>query len=172
MLHSIRIRYDAPEDRLELVIRVQEDSAYRFHMTRRVAVRFAAQLQALAVWSAGVPASVDPVTRSSITAGHHNVLAAQAPIGAAPQPARPLQVLTGERPVLITDVRCGRSNEDGRWVLSFDFGKDQTLNLQLQQSTLHGVIELFRRKLQESDWGLALLAQAPSAAPVAVRSMH
>ena len=48
MLHSVRIRFDPLEDRLELVIRVDDDGAYRLHLTRRMAVKLASQLQILA----------------------------------------------------------------------------------------------------------------------------
>ena len=59
MLHSVRIRFDPQEDRLDVVIRVGDDGAYRFHLTRRMAVKLASQLQILAGWSAAVPDSVD-----------------------------------------------------------------------------------------------------------------
>ncbi len=174
MLHSVKIRFDPLEDRLELVIRVDEDGAYRFHLTRRMTVKLASHLQVLAVWSAEVPASVDPVTRGSITATHHSALAAQASIGTSTPPDKPLLVHTGDRPVLVTDVQCGRRNEDDKWLLAFKFGPAETLSLVLQQATLHGIIELLRRKLKDADWGLSLLperaAEQGAAAPAKV--MH
>ena len=172
MLHSVRIRFDPLEDRLELVIRVDDDGAYRLHLTRRIAVKLASQLQILAGWSAAVPDTVDPVTRGSITASHHTALAAHASIAPAAPSASPLVVHTGERPVLVSDVQCGRRNGDEKWMLAFHYGERETLSLALEQATLHGIIELLRRKLQEAQWGLTLLPEpAPAqgaAAPAKV----
>ena len=174
MLHSVRIRFDSLEDRLEVVIRVNEDGAYRFHLTRRMTVKLASQLQILAAWSAAVPESVDPVTRGSIAASHHSALAAQSAFTPSPKPATPLTVHTGERPMLVTDVRCGRRTEDDKWLLSFRYAKKETLSLILQQSTLHGIIELLRRQLAEARWGLTLLPEAEAQASAAAHAkvMH
>lgn len=174
MLRSVRIRFDPVADRLEWVIRVGDDGAYRFHLTRRMAVKLASQLQILAVWSAAVPESVDPVTRGSITASHHSALAAQATFAPSPTPASPLVVHTGEQPMLVTDVQCGRRNEDDKWLLAFRYGERETLSLVLAQATLHGIIELLRRKLKEAEWGLTLLAEpAPAHSEAALaKVMH
>ena len=174
MLHSVRIRFDPQEDRLDVVIRVGDDGAYRFHLTRRMAVKLASQLQILAVWSAAVPESVDPVTRGSITASHHTALAAQASFAPSPPPASPLLVHTGERPMLVSDVQCGRRNEDEKWLLAFRYGERDTLSLVLQQATLHGIIELLRRKLKEAEWGLTLLPEptAGQSAAAQAKAMH
>lgn len=174
MLHSVQIRFDPTEDRLEVTVRVNDDGAYRFHLTRRLTMKLASQLQILATWSAEVPVSVDPVTRGSITASHHSAVAAQATFGPGKPPPGPLTVHTGERPVLVTDVQCGRRQEDGKWLLGLRYAGQETLSLVLQQSTLHGIIELLRRKLKEADWGLTLVPEASSATtPTAVaRQMH
>ncbi len=174
MLHSVQIRYDANEDRLEIVVRVNDDAAYRFHLTRRLAVKLAGQLQILATWSAEVPASVDPVTRGSLTASHHTAVAAQASFGPGKPPATSLTVHTGDRPMRLDDVQCGRRQEDGKWLLGFRYAGKETLSLVLQQATLHGIIELLRRKLKEADWGLSLLPEPPAGQdrPAASRQMH
>ncbi len=174
MLHSVRIRFDPQQDRLEWLIRVDDDGAYRFHLTRRMAIKLASQMQILATWSAAVPESADPVTRGSITASHHSALAAQTPITKGQAPERPLIVHTGERPVLVLDVDCGRGKETNKWLLSFRFDDRKRLSLDLKQSTLHGIIELLRRKLKEADWGLSLLPEPiPSPADAArAKVMH
>ena len=169
MLHSVRVRFDPLEDRLELMIRVADDGAYQFHLTRRMAVKLASQLQILAVWSAAVPDSVDPVTRGNIAASHHTALAAQASFGPSPPPASPLVVHTGGRPMLVADVQCGRRDQDEKWLLAFRYGERETLSLVLQQATLHGIIELLRRKLKEAEWGLTLL---PEPAPAQSAAAH
>jgi hypothetical protein len=176
MLDRLSIRYDPTEDRLELDVvtrRPAGDDAreYRFALTRRVTRDWLAQLARAVELSAPLPAHVDPATRREIAGTHHRALASQARYArASDAPARAPRV-TGSRPVLLRRIDCARRRDGERWLLRLRHGAGESLDLVLTPATLHGVIELLCRRLQQTDWGLAAPVPADSPAP-ARRVVH
>ena len=158
MLDRLTVRYSADEDRLELRILTRDPAReYRFHLTRRVTRDWLAQLAKAVDMSAEVPAGVDPATKRAIARSHHEALAAQVRYeGAGADPAG-LERMTGEKPALIKRVECARRKDGQRWLLRLRYGDGQGLALTIAPATLHGVIELLRKRLQECEWGLAFL---------------
>jgi hypothetical protein len=57
----------------------------------------------------------------------------------------------------VSRVECGRRKDGQRWLLRFRYGDRQSVGLTVSPPTLHGIIELLRRRLEECQWGLAFL---------------
>jgi hypothetical protein len=156
MLQSVGITYVPEEDRLRIDIRAKDGAESSFLLTRRVCAAWLRDLEAMAVKSAQVPEHVDPAIRTSIASAHHSALAQQAKYGHSRQEA-------AERlpdPSLLSRIGCGVDRRSGQWALRFFGTKNQVVTLSLSPQTFHGVVELLRKQLAATDWGLQLLPRA------------
>ncbi len=161
MLDRLTIRYSEREDRLELRILTREPAReYWFHLTRRVTRDWLAQLARMVEMSADVPPGVDPATKRAIAASHHEALASQVTYQRDVAKSGQLERVTGDTPELVSRVECGRRKDGQRWLLRFRYGDRQSVGLTVTSATLHGVIELLRRRLEQCQWGLAFLPSA------------
>jgi hypothetical protein len=172
MLDSLALRYSPVEDRLELRVRSKEPAQeYRFALTRRVTLRLAQQLAKAVELSAETPAHVDPAARRSISLAHHEAVASRASIQRGPA-GGVAPVATGEAPVLVSRIDCGRSKDGRLWLLRISGPDRAAVALTLAPETLHGLVELLRRRLAEAQWGIELLPAAAPAAGKSTRVMH
>jgi hypothetical protein len=164
VLESLALRYSPVEDRLELRVRSREPAQeYRYALTRRVTLRLAQQLAKAVELSAEMPAHVDPAVRRSISLAHHEAVASQASIQRGPG-AGEAPLATGEAPVLASRIDCGRSKDGRLWLLRISGPGRTAVALTLAPKTLHGLVELLRRRLAEAQWGVELLPGAPPGA--------
>ena len=158
MLDRLAIRYSEREDRLELRILTRDPAKeYLFHLTRRVTRDWLAQLGRAVAASAEIPAGVDAPTQRAIARSHHEALAAQARYGRDTAEAAGVECVTGDRPALVARIDCGRSKDGQRWLMRFRYGERQSVGLTITPATLHGIIELLRRRLEQCQWGLAFM---------------
>jgi hypothetical protein len=172
VLDSLALRYSPVEDRLELRVRSKEPAQeYRFALTRRVTLRLAQQLAKAAELSADAPAYVDPAARRSISLAHHEAVASQASIQRGTD-TNPVPVATGEAPLLVSRVDCGRTKDGRLWVLRLSCPGRAAVAVTLASKSLHGFVELLRRRLAESQWGIELLPASAPAAGKPTRVMH
>lgn len=156
-MERIKITYVPGEDRLELCIfALPPPAVQRIQLTRRITRRWLAQLGQIVELSAQPPASSRPDTRAAIARLHHEALASQATFARSADDAD-LQARVAQAPVrLAAEVNCGRSKQDGRWVIQFAFGNGESVSLALSSETMHGVIQLLVNQLQAADWQLDL----------------
>jgi hypothetical protein len=163
MLHSVGIDYLPEEDRLRIDVRSRSGDVHRFLLTRRVCALWLRDLEATALRSAAVPERLDPAAKATLTGLHHTALVQQAKFGRvqpSPEEASPA-------PQLLASVECGIDRRGEKWAIRFTTVHGDVLTLSLTAQTLHGIIELLRRQLVRTDWGLSLLpsADAPRADP-------
>lgn len=172
MLESLSLRYSPVEDRLELRVRSKEPAQeYRFALTRRVTLRLAQHLVKAVELSAEAPAHVDSASRRSISLAHHEAVASQASIQRGPVGGE-APVATGETPLLVSRIDCGRSRDGRLWLLRISCPDRAAVALTLEANTLHGFVELLRRRLAEAQWGIELLPAAPPTAGKSTRVVH
>lgn len=131
------------------------------HFTRRFTRMFAKRLATIAAQTAQPPAGVDRVERDSLAALHHDAQAGKVAIEEAEPPPRNPDA-EGERPLLVTRVRTGRAGgQRERWIVEFRGEGGAPVRLTLSVRMMHGFIELIRRRLPATDWGIDLLAEPP-----------
>ena len=170
MLDSLALRYSPVEDRLELRVRSKEPAQeYRFALTRRVTLRLAQQLAKAVELSAEAPAHVDPAARRSISLAHHEAVASRASIQRGPAGG---EAPVATAPVLVSRIDCGRSKDGRLWLLRISGPDRAAVALTLAPETLHGLVELLRRRLAEEQWGIQLLPAAAPAAGKSTRVVH
>jgi hypothetical protein len=170
MLKSWQIRFDAEEDRLLMVLLAADAAGqelrYQLAVTRRVCSQWLGQLRTLVQWSAQVPPQASAMQQQHIAQTHHQALAKQATFTKSPNPSA-----TAAAPAsatwLVTRIVCGQRKDDGRWALRFESREGEPLDLTLSSPTLHGTIELLRRQLALSQWGLAALPELQADTPPA-----
>lgn len=158
MLRQIRVRYDALEDRLQLTLH-SETQTHHLLLTRRVWMRARVALQRLLDLSAQLPAHLPQTVRESISAGHHQALAAQTPTANEP-------VETAGVPAdaaLVTEIRLGERKQPGldagqrSWVLEFRLHQRSEVRLVINDKTLHALVGALLLREQATDWGLPAL---------------
>lgn len=170
MLKSLNLGYDTREDRLVLRV-ISDDSSGEqvLHLTRRVCALWRQDLQAMVDRSAELPASLPQAVKTSVSAAHHQAIAAQAPIRRdGPLPDNP-----PERPRLVSAVRCGIRQADKRWMIQFQTVDGAEVGLQLSTESMHGLVKLLQRQLERTQWQLPTLPfDRPGAATPDERSLH
>lgn len=170
MLRNIRIGYDTDEDRLVLGLVVGDAEApqqHWLHLTRRTWAQARHDLQAVLDLSADLPERLDPAERRSLSAAHHQAVAALAPTRTEPAELPGPDV----QPVLVLGLRCGRRRSDRRWVLSFRLRDKPELSLLLTDPTVHALARALLKREALTGWGLPPLAAAseqPAGKPAAL----
>lgn len=173
MLDRLAIHYNEREDRLELrILTKQPAREYRFHLTRRVTRDWLAQLERAAEISASAPAGLDATARREIAKTHHQALASQVRYEKAAAGPSGVECVTGGQPALLLRVECGRRKDGERWLLRFRYGAREAIGLVVTPATLHGIMELLRKRLQQCQWGLALALSNISQGPSANKTVH
>lgn len=156
MSSGISLRYDPIEDRLVLTCTTQDGAAQELHLTRRFMRMFAKRLAAIAAQTAQAPAGVDRGQRENLAALHHDAQAGKVAI----EKSETRSADAGVRPLLVTGVRTGRlGGQRERWVVEFRGDGSKPVRLALSVRMMHGFIELLRRRLPATDWGIELLAE-------------
>ena len=102
MLRQIKVRYDTLEDRLQLSLQMDEQT-HHLLLTRRVWMRARLALQRLLDLSAETPARLPRSVQDSISAAHHQAVAAQTPAEREPAAAQG----TPPDAALVTGLRLG-----------------------------------------------------------------
>lgn len=157
MSELIALRFDPVEDRLALRISSANGEERIVHLTRRFTRLLATALERIAAETAGSPADSEAGQRSNLAALHHEAIAAQTRIEF--RKARGSPQLRDQLPLLATGVRTGRKKSTPvRWMLELTCQGQRRIMLTLSTRMLHGFIDLLRRHLPETDWGIELLA--------------
>lgn len=158
MLRQIRVRYDTLEDRLLLSLQM-DGQVHHLMLTRRVWKRARLALQRLLDLSAATPASLPRSLRDSISAAHHQAMAAQTPAVHEPTPAM------GAPPeaALVTGLRLGERKArvgapKGRnWVLWFELQERPDVRLVLSDNMLHALVGALLQREGTAAWSLPTL---------------
>jgi hypothetical protein len=165
MLRQIKVRYDPLEDRLQLSLLMDEHTHYLM-LTRRVWVRARLGLQRLLDLSAETPAGLPRSTRDSLSAAHHQAVAAQTP--AEREPAEAVGAPSGA--ALVAEIRVGERKAAAgagarrAWVICFVLHQQPELRLVLNDKTLHALVSALLQREDTAQWALpALPARAPMA---------
>lgn len=166
MLHQIKVRYDALEDRLQLTLQT-EAQTHHLLLTRRVWTRARLALQRLLDLSAETPASLPRSVRDGISAAHHQAVAAQTP--AAREPVEVQGAATDA--ALVTEMRLGeRKAAPGAaaqrtWVIEFGLHQRPEVRMVINDKTLHALVGALLQREDVAEWALpALPARAALAA--------
>jgi hypothetical protein len=157
MTESLALGFDPVEDRLALTITSGDAEKRTIHLTRRVTRRLADILTRLARETAEAPANVDDAQRGNLAALHHDAVAGRTPIqsGRMKRPSSD----PADRPLLVTGLRSGRFRSGSpRWLIEFSCEGDQKIKITMSKRMLHAFIELLRRRLPTTEWGIELLA--------------
>jgi len=142
---QVQLFYDAPEDRLKLI--VAEKAASRgWWITRRAARMLADALAARL--SETVPPDTVGAARDWALAQHREEATRHIPITSTP-------ILTVEYAHLLTAVRHGR-HADGRHLLVLIGKNNEEQGLVCDDESLYAFLELFRQQLAQTDWDLLL----------------
>lgn len=158
MSDSIGLGYDPVEDRLTLTTTSASGETRTLHLTRRFTRVLVRRLERMAGETAGAPERGDGAQRGGIAALHHDAVAEKTRFEPRKVP-RPSSA-DGARPLLVTGVRSGRSkSEPVRWLLELTCDGGAKIRLTLSTRLLHGFIELLRRHLPRTDWGIELLPE-------------
>jgi hypothetical protein len=153
MLQSISLRFDPIQDRLmmRLVVRAgAADTTHWLQLTRRVCAAWRLDLQQLVDRSAQAPAQLDVPSKAAVSAAHHAAMASGATLRSVPS----IEPGPTEPPGLVTGIACGQNRGDGRWVIRFDVLANASLTLALSSQTLHALVDMLARHVQEAAWGL------------------
>ena len=157
MSQALALTYDPVEDRLLLALTDGNGQERELHLTRRFTRLLVRRLEGLAERTAQAPAGVDAGQRESLAALHHDAQAGKVPIEKTRRPTPPPDA---RRPALATGVRTGRTrNPPERWIVEFQLQDGKTVKLTLSVRLLHGFIELIRRRLPATEWGVELLPE-------------
>ncbi len=157
MPRSIALSFDPVEDRLALTIVAASGEERIVHLTRRVTRSLAGTLEKMAKETAEPPPDSDERQRGDLAVLHHEALAEQTSIHSERVDRKDAD--PADRPLLVTGVRAGRTRTAPvRWLLEFSCVDKQTIKLNLSARMLHGFIELLRRRLPGTQWGIDLLA--------------
>lgn len=170
MLRQIKVRYDALEDRLQLTLQTASQ-AHHLLLTRRVWLRARQALQRLLDRSAEMPANLPSAVRDSLSAGHHQALAAQTPaahepvdmLGAAPDAALVTEMRFGERKA------AAETGAQRSWVIVFGLHQRPELRLVLNDKTLHALVGALLQREDAAQWDLPAL---PAKAAPAEKQPH
>ncbi len=159
MPEALSLGFDPIEDRLVLSAG-RPGEAVEFHLTRRFTREFATRLAALAAESATAPPTASSAQRSKLASLHHDAIARDLPIETTR--AKAPSYAPGARPALVTGVRFGRSkaNPSVR-LIGLRCQDGRRFDLKLPPALLHGFIEMLRRRLADTDWGIELLPPQP-----------
>lgn len=158
MLRQIKVRYDALEDRLLLSLALDAQT-HHLLLTRRVWIRARVALQKLLDLSAEAPANLPQTVQRSLSAAHHQAVAAQTPaeLERSAPPGAPADA------VLVTALQLGQrkatagASTPRRWVLQFELHQRPELTLVLQDKTLHALVGALLHREQSTQWGLPAL---------------
>jgi len=166
MLRQIRVRYDALEDRLQLTL-TTDAQTHHLLLTRRVWTRARVALQRLLDLSAETPASLPRSVRESISAAHHQALAAQTP--SAREPVETLGAPADA--ALVTEMRLGRrkaaagAEAQRAWVIEFGLHQRPEVKLVLNDKTLHALVGALLQREENAQWALPALPARVALAP-------
>lgn len=159
MLKNLTLRYDAEQDRLLLLLVTTladgSEQTHALHVTRRVCAAWRRDLQKAVDLSAQAPQSLQPALRTAVSKAHHDAQSSQAQVRT--EKAAAATVPANLVPRLVTAIRCGRSQADGRWVLRFLISGGAELSLMLNTRTLHGLFDALSRRVQAAEWNLPVL---------------
>jgi len=173
VIERLKLTYLPAEDRLELCIfAAAPNRVHRLHLTRRVTRGWLEQIARIVELSAQPPASAQPEARAAIARLHHEALAAKVTY-AKSSGDDALQARAAAAPArLVTALSCGRSKQDGRWILHFSLAPGEAVSLALSAETLHGLVQLLAAQLQSTDWQLDLPVLRAPVARAAEGVMH
>ena len=158
MLRQIKVRYDALEDRLQLSLALDAQT-HHLLLTRRVWMRARIALQRLLDLSAEAPANLPQAVQRSLSAAHHQAVAAQTPAELEPSapPGAPADA------ALVTALQLGQrkasagGSRERRWVLQFELHQRPGLTLVLNDKTLHALVGALLQREETTQWGLPAL---------------
>jgi hypothetical protein len=166
MLRQIKVRYDALEDRLQLTLQT-DPQTHHLLLTRRVWTRARVAFQRLLDLSAETPASLPRSVRESISAAHHQAVAAQTPAAREPVevPGAPADA------ALVTEMRLGQrkgaagAETQRSWVIEFGLHQRPEVRLVLNDRTLHALVGALLQREETAQWALPALPARSALAP-------
>ncbi len=166
-LHQLNIHFDPVEDRLLLRMSVAGSAApaeYRLWLTRRFVSLLWQSLHRTVDNAICADQRVTPAGREAVRRFQQETALAQADF-ATPYAEQDAVTPLGERPVLISRARIGRSPQGGS-VLYLEAAEGPTLHINLNDQMMHAFMKLLADGARNAQWGLHLpFPEATDSAP-------
>ena len=159
-LDQIQISFVAAEDRLMMRMSTNEDSEFRFWLTRRFVKALRPALEGTLGKQTRIQTQVTQSARKELLAFEHEK-AVQSADFATPYKPHDKSLPLGEQPVLLSRFQI-RPADDGSVVLNVGPEKGNGVDLSLNTKMIHSLIALLDHALKTAAWDLGKGTPAPS----------
>lgn len=156
-LHQLNIHFDPVEDRLLLRMSVAGSAApaeYRLWLTRRFVSLLWQSLHRALDNAISADQRVAPSGREAVRRFQQESALAQADF-ATPYAEQDAVTPLGERPVLVSRARIGRSPQGGQ-VIHLEAADGPALHINLNDQMMHAFMKLLADGARNAQWGLHL----------------
>jgi hypothetical protein len=159
-IHQIQVQYDGLADRLLLRIRTRDAQAVAVWLTRRMVSRLLPAMdQTVSRWVASRQAPqalAVPEAREMMVEGERQKALAQSDFRTPFDGA--VQLPLGEQPLLPEAIDLGLTPQGGVLWRVREAAPGRSLELQLRDELVHGLMALLQQALAKAEWGLGLAA--------------
>jgi len=153
-LDQLQIQFAPAEDRLLLRVSTQDQSEFRFWLTRRyVKLLWAALVGALNSHQQ-IARQSDELSRQAVKSFQHEQAVSQADFGSSFREGA-TDLPLGQAPVLLARIKSTRT-PDGTPVLSLLPAEGQGVEVALQQDLIHSICKLLSDTVKTAEWDLEL----------------
>ena len=166
-IHQIQIQYDGLADRLLLRIRTRDAQAVAVWLTRRMVSRLLPVMdQTVSRWVASrqaPQAMAVPEARDMMVEGERQKALAQSDFRTPFDGA--VQLPLGDQPLLPEAIDLGQTPQGSLLWRVRETAPGRSLELQLRDELVHGLMALLQQALAKADWGLTLPMPTDTKAP-------
>lgn len=159
-LHQINLSFDSVQDRLLMRISTREQTEFRLWFTRRLVKRLWPSLFRILGAHEAVSTQVGDEARRALLEFRHERALQQLSFGSGY--GEGLTPAMGGEPLLVKTVEMARSGEQ-HYLMKFLPAEGEGVQVQFQETIVHGLARLIAGALKNADWGLQL--QLPSGQP-------
>lgn len=150
-IQQIQLRFDAQEDRLLLRLGTDDNSEYRFWLTRRyVRLLWPVLLQLLGSAAAAVSATADEAARQAVVSFRHEEAVQQADF-ATPFRESEHHLPLGEAPLLLSHLQL-KNGAGGAAILALSPQQGQGVEIAMSEPLLHGFCRLLADAVVKAEW--------------------
>jgi hypothetical protein len=158
-LHQLKVEFDAEQDRLLMRVSTASGEEALLWLTRRCVLRLWELLQGHVESRPDIVARApDPVVRRTLVEFEHEKALSHATF-TKPYEQTPRVHPLGDMPLLVARLQR-RPAPDGRLVLGMLPTQGQGIFLTLDNTLLHGLMELLQRAVEKAEWGFTLAQPA------------